>query len=880
MHKEEPKELTFPVRSRLLDFLTAVSLTLCVGISPSLSAEVTRVGIVEDSESLEHNVVLGLQRSGLHDLAIAFCERAIAAAKHDPIRAAKRRVWLLEATVERDARTASTISKAIESTEALRDKFIDSNSKTLDGLWVNYHVERLRFVLANRAVALYQSTPANPGPRDDALQSLRTLADRCEMLLGQLADLPLGNLANPKTDVKQLARDAAGLRNRLRLLKIDGMLSRSQCYPVASDDAIAASTEALAGIDELRNQLESDWGGRDELEFTRFRCLVAANQGADALSELPTWLKTLNNDAILDQAVALVATIHLRAGRNDEAKAWLGRAKSTAASPDIALLAMQIRIAEWQEKQANEQSKPEELQRELDSILAMKKLIAEKHGSYWENRCEAAIVASGQKSPDKPAVIPRPSYDLIQLEISQLIRAKNLPSAVNRLDQAELLANSDNNLDKAFGFAKIAIGLLQQEAQERSSLSATSAWIERASERSVRYASQKDADRLHLAAIESWPSELVESYESKLLEHLTIWAESETTTLVRRKLVLWCMKTGNVSLLVEAWLAIPRMLGHEEGISAFAMMTMQRRQPISTAKPETGDNPNDLSGRLQSLVDRDRLPMNAARVAEWLTADFDAWPIDNGISRLSGKHLGWSLASEETPSEMINIAKYFKAILESSMQPRLNIPQATEAKQAIEAWFREDTVGRIGAMVVLNLQLSNILRLRSARPGEEKEFLGLVELVISCQEACSNELARLKSTLHLSIYSILESANQIVMYRLSGLSGKWQESTAWFEMKSKESPRESMWLMELARLLENQSTAEIERALNLYRKLANSSALGTNDWFEARFSTLRCLRKLNRSGEADKFLATMQAMVPNPSSVWQQRMVGASIIKP
>jgi hypothetical protein len=77
-----------------------------------------------------------------------------------------------------------------------------------------------------------------------------------------------------------------------------------------------------------------------------------------------------------------------------------------------------------------------------------------------------------------------------------------------------------------------------------------------------------------------------------------------------------------------------------------------------------------------------------------------------------------------------------------------------------------------------------------------------------------------------------------------------------------------------------QSTAETERALNLYRKLANGSTLGTNDWFEGRFSTIRCLQKLNRSNEADKFLATMQAMVPNASTVWKQRMVGASVIKP
>ncbi len=876
MFKDEPTILVFKPRCCILGCLTAISFIVCVGISPLLSAEATRVGVVDDSETIEHNTVLGLQRSGLYELAIAFCERSIASTKNDPVRVAKRTVWLLEATVERDAQAASAISKAIQNAESLRDRFIGNQSKTLDGLWVNYHVERLRYVLASRAVALYQSTPANLVPRDDALQSLRTLADRCETLLGELADLSLGNLSNPKADAKQLARDAAGLRNRLRLLKIDGMLLRSQCYSVASDDAIAASTEALAGIDELRNQLESDWGGRDDLEFTRFRCLVAANQEADALANLPAWLKTLNNDALLDQAVALVATIHLRAKRTDEAKSWLGRAKAVVASPDIGLVAMQIQISEWQEGQSNGKSKPED----LNSILAMKKQIADKFGSYWEYRAEAAIVASGQKVPDTQAVAPHPSFDLIQLEISQLIRAKDLPGAVNRLDQAELLANSDKNAGTAFGFAKIAIGLLQRESQERPSLSAASAWIDRAIERSVRYARQKDADRLHLAAIESWPSELVESYEAKLVEHLTVWPESETAKIVQKKFVPWCMKTGSVNRLVDAWLAIPVMLGHEEGVSAFALISMQSKKTTSTNVTDNENNPNNPWDRLRSLVNRDRFPVSVARVADWLMADFDAWPIDNGVSRFDGKSLDWSLASSETQSEMGNIAKHFKTLLESGLQPRLNVPQATEAKLAIEAWFREDTVGRVGAMVELNLQLTNILRLRSVRPGEESEHQSFVELVASSCKACSSELTNLKPNLHASIFSVLASADQIAMNRILGLSGKWEEAASWFETKRKESPRESIWLLELARLLEMQSTVETERALNLYRKLANGSALGTNDWFEARFSTIRCLQKLNRSSEADKFLATMQAMVPNASTVWQQRMVGASVIKP
>jgi hypothetical protein len=853
---------------------------LLVCISQRTLADGSKIGNLHDRETMEHNLVLELQRSGLHDLAIGFCERAIASTRNDPVRLAKRTVWLLEAVVERDSLASSTIKEAIEGVEAIRDKFVGDNSKNLEGLWIKFHSERLRYVLANRAVAVYQSAPANPAPRDDALQAIRTVSDQCEAILVELSELPLGNLASPTSDAKQLSRDSAGLRNRLRHLKIDGMLLRSQSYPLGSNDAIAAGTEALAAIDELRNQVEADWIGRDDLEFTWFRALIAASQETEAFSKIRPWLKALNNDSLHDQAVALVSTTHLRAKRVTDAEYWLKTARSDPKSPHIALLEMQIRIAEWLDRQSKGTSKPDDLQRDLNAILAMKKQIANQFGPYWERRAEAEIVSSGQKLPDSQATPSRTSFDLIQLEISQLIRANNTLAAVERLDQAELLANTDQNQPLAFSLAKTAIGLLQRQSQSKTSPDNGLAWIERAVDRSIRYAGQKDADRLHLAAMESWPSQLVESYEPKLLEHLLTWPESESATVIRRKLIQWCMQTGNTNRLVEAWLVTPSLLENEEGISAFALFALQNKKQDFNKTSANGDVPPNPWEQILGLASRNRVPTGALRITDWLTADLDAWPIDNGMSRLFGKTVDWNLVTQEPVDELNRIAKHCKVLLDLGRQSTLNLKEAHLSKEAIEAWFRENTLGRLGAMAALDLQLSNILRLRPVRPDEESDRKKLVELIASLQRVLASELAALKPKMHPSIFAVVNSADQLVQHRLSSLQGNWQESEAWFIAKRKESPRESIWLLELARLLECQSSSEIERALTLYRQLGNGSGMGTDDWFEARFSSIRCLRKLNRSGEADEVLSTMQVMVPNPSSVWQMRMAGASVIKP
>ncbi len=849
-------------------------------ISQRTLADGSIVGIIQDNENIDQNMMLDLQSAGLHDLAIGFCERAIAAAKNDPLRIAKRTVWLLEAVVERDSLASSTINNAMEGVEAIRDKYVGDHSKNLERLWIKFHSERLRFLLANRAVALYQSAPANPAPRDDALQALRTVSDQCEAILFELAELPLGNLASPTRDAKQLSRDSAGLRNRLRHLKIDGMLLRSQCYPFGSNDAIAAGAEALAAIEELRNQVEADWSGRDDLEFTWFRALIAASQESEAMAKLQPWLKTLNNDSLHDQAVALIATTHLRTKHLADAEYWLKAAKSKPKSPHIALLEMQIRIAEWQERQSKGTSKQDDVQHDLNAILAMKKQIADRFGPYWERRAEAEIVSSGQKIPDSQTVPSRTSFDLIQLEISQLIRANNTSAAVERLDQAELLANTDKNQPLAFSLAKTAIGLLQRESRSKTPPDNEAAWVERAANRSIRYAGQKDADRLHLAAMESWPSQLVESYEPKLIEHLSTWPESESAAVIRRKLIQWCMQTGNINRLVDAWLATPSLLEHEEGLSAFALFALQNKKHGSKTISTNGNATPNHWELLGGLASRNRIPTGALRITDWLTADLDAWPIDNGMSRLFEKTLDWNLGAPESMDTLGGIAKHLKTLLDLGRQPALNLNEVPLSKEAIEAWFRENSLGRLGAIATLNLQLTNILRLRPVRPDEDSDRKKFVELITSLERTFASELAVLKPKLHPSIFAVINSADQVTQHRLASLQGNWQESEAWFIAKRKESPREANWVLELARLLECQSSTEIERALILYRQLGNGSTPGTDEWFEARFSAIRCLRKLNRSAEADEVLSTMQVMVPNPSSVWQMRMAGASVIKP
>ncbi|MFN9915226.1 MAG: hypothetical protein ACK53L_21735, partial [Pirellulaceae bacterium] len=159
----------------------------------------------------------------------------------------------------------------------------------LNRLWLEFHFEALRLKIADRIVAFYLAAPSRTFLRDDALKLIREILDRCDQLLTLLNRFSAPADSSRSGGTEASLRDLAALRNRLQLLKIDSYLLRSQGYPPASEDALAAGTDALALIDRLISQIDTAWSGHDSLQLARYRSQVAADQVAEALRGLTQW---------------------------------------------------------------------------------------------------------------------------------------------------------------------------------------------------------------------------------------------------------------------------------------------------------------------------------------------------------------------------------------------------------------------------------------------------------------------------------------------------------------------------------------------------------------------------------------------------------------
>ncbi len=800
---------------------------------------------------------------------------------------------LIKSIAERDSERAASIQVALGESTKIFDAFIADPKNQAYRVWIEYSYETVRFNLTNRAVANFLAAPTNKARRDDALETLRSMLDHL-VEIKEMAHTQLGTaLRRSDRDSASRVRDLGSLHNRLSLLEIDCMLLRSECYPQDSDERIAAGTEALAAIDKITGRIESDWSGQELLDLTRNQSLIALSRYNDAVQSLSKWIPTVNDPSLRHRGIAMLASAYQSQGDLTLATKALLTASNNALqeSPEIGLATLALQIASWKKQSdASPARRPpsvDENDQEIERILKVKNQIADRFGGYWRQRAEALIVAASLgSSAASNASVPSTSLDLLKVEIRQRLAAGDFSGAVLLLEQAEAATLASNDMKQAFVYAKSALGVAQQQNDSNQpTLSNTQSIIERIALTAKTYSAQETSAQLHQLAIERQQAliatdastksfgSISDAFMQMLLEHVMVWPDDESSSANRQQLQKLYFSMADIPALVALWsdelswlttapkdVEPSRVMNRDSRIASACASLVNAKLLSSLVAEPRADAPSESRPT-------GHLPPAWQWILDALGGDFDWWKIDGGLRQADGASIVWNPPGNTIEKD--DIVSAFQTLLYSAMQSEIT-DNSFEIQRIID-WTRTDLHGRIAWITALNLELSNILRLRSISDGHDRAAKEWLDSLTQLHAAMQEDLQALEIALHPSVFLRLNEHAAIVGARITAMNGDVALGETKIESFRQKDTRNLRWTLELARLSEMQSD-RIENALQLYRQLASGSPVGSDAWFESRLSSARCLRQQKKIAEADQIVALVQAMIADVPEKWKRRL--------
>jgi hypothetical protein len=875
----------------------ALGLALAVGGGNGL-----RLGLAESSSAMfgirstplacEDELLQQFIADGLFELAIERCRQGLAQESAPSIGHWRWQVRWLEILAERDAAQATESTAVLAAAAQQQQVLLEKLPLDLNRLWLEFHFEALRLKIADRIVAFYLAAPSRTFLRDDALKLIREILDRCDQLLTLLNRFSAPADSSRSGGTEASLRDLAALRNRLQLLKIDSYLLRSQGYPPASEDALAAGTDALALIDRLISQIDTAWSGHDSLQLARYRSQVAADQVAEALRGLTQWWPQIVDEAVRPKALALICQLHLRRQEIDQAAAWLARREEDR-SPDLALAALELAILQSQSSSGSQHESS------LQQILTLKEEIARRFGNYWGQRAEALIVGSEFTGLAGRTTSDASSLELLRLDIRQQIAAANWPAALDKLASAEAIALRGNDPQQAFAFAKTAIGVHQKwgVATGRE----TSDWVVLALAKSRIYASQPEAAAIHQAAVIEFqqrvsralaetaaePDELqrqLELLQKEVREHAVLWPESPAADAMKQRWQLLQLASGELSPLLDSDRSHGGPGNPLPALDAVSWMVLTQFFLESDAPSPSSPSWSIDVLQLQQATRLSGEEWSAFEAAvRWLAADFDGWLVDGGISWPLGQPLPLNasvrgeaqpnLLAADEPLDLRTYAFLVQRLLRLAQHSR-SADEAELVRLVDRLLARHATMPQLslGSYGLLQLQLGNILRLRATQGWEESDKRTWQALVPRLMQEFDMQLAASKAGYHPRLAQAIRDCRDLSMARYQSILPDSLSGQELLEQYRQREPRRGLWTLELARLLESRNDTQLSDAIGLYRQVANGTPVGQPLWLEARWSTIRCLERLGQVDEAKQLRALVRAMVPALPGPWQQRL--------
>jgi len=816
----------------------------------------TRIGMPLLTQSPDEAWIESLIRQDLPDIAQTACKTRIAFLLPDSDAFAQWMMLLLasESAVGVNAVDWSNPGPQLDALlQSLSETAKPSNGTPREP-WIQWKLLWSRRWIQQRSLAAFLAVPNRELARQWTLASIRTAIDGVESLDKIVSQLKPRKLnasqrrkpGDPSPEIT--SAQILDLRGDLELLKADLLYQRSQCYPPASDDRIAAATEMFSAIDRAMQRLPGDWSHRPLLLIARTTAQLQLGQNKDALRDLQQlWDELERVTKPHPEQGAWKISIAANAARAcrelqqwDTAQQWLDRVGGWTISPELAMENFALEI------QRNTDLKPE-------TVLAQKRDLGSRFGSYWEQRADALLVSNPLFRPSENPGSNSASMaalEIFRIEVRQLLAAKKWDAAIEKLGQAELAASKQSNVAEAFGFAMQVAAALESKGDHV--LAADE--FHRAA---ISYPDQAKAPAASLMS--AWlirtpdPKTDVEAqqwqranYRQRLIDTTLQWPASDAATQATQWVEQEMLGRDDLPALLNLW--HERMKAHPNPEPLVQTAASRLLLAHLLTQEDWLEPPFAESSKLDS-------PRNALRdsllrsASKGTTDSLKPW-----LDSLSSKP-NWSTISLRDGLPLTPWTPDVSAVADNGTRDPVDrftlLWHACD--RAADAYWHGPETERASANQLLAKLLPQLVESIPAKTSvPEKETKGMsLELGPRIRERILRSIEYYRICLGVST-----SSDNAVIGELKTRQAK-EKKSLW-------------WLYRTARAMQ---TLEPHRdsAIALYRQMATGVPAGSDVWLEARARTVQTLRARGDNTNANQLRDLVFATYPSAAAEWRSR---------
>ncbi len=844
---------------RILNYFYFVVFVSIIHWDRVTADEWSRYGTPNQQVFVEREVLGKMWELELFQDCVEQCKagRSLSPSGSDPH--ARWTMWWIEtianqAVVERNLRLSSLVD-----IEKIVSDFQADDKNERRKHWIAWQSLLGRLQIAQGHLADYLAAPTRTEAREAALTLAREILERCDTLQSQVEPV----LAIASKSTRNRERVAPGnevqtLMNEILLLRAETLLVRSQCYPPSNDDSVAYGAEMLAAVEQASLRISTDWFGRPKLDLFRCEALIQMGRLDDAIDRIDKLLLEPLGENLRFSVIAKGSEAHRLKGDFDSAQKMLESAGTWEEAPQIAIESMRLIIAKNQDP------------RSLQDALDLKDRIGQRFGSYWKQRAEAVLVVRSEASVSSGmGKEVRTSLELLKTEATQFLSANRIDEAIDRLKQANAIAEKNQLQDVAFDFGLNIAALLSKKGEKLAAADqfATSALA--CPENSKASAAHLMAAWLvteHVKGSQVVDSETVDKLRSRLYSQIKQWPSDENARTARLWLDHSLLASGMVPDAASMWIDSVDLANDQDNsielaVSRVLLVAMMARTQSPLA-PQI-ELASRLHRSLRTLYDkssdtrRPRILVSLLALREF--ARDDRWnSVDHGYSMFDSQA---DLANTVSLVDANECSNTLYAALQLLNAARAGEKPLDEHIAVLSGSIAEADGQRAIFLAPLVDSIFSIVsdRSKSDRDAWAKSLEGLAKQLssLSIGGASGNLFSMRVKTIEASL----------VVWQSTGNFNKP------FETLEASNAKNPIVVIAKAMALRAVDTAA---SIKIYQRLAAGVPAGSPWWFEARLRTAQIYAGLDKNGQsridqARQILDLISATYPTADAQWLKR---------
>lgn len=797
-----------------------------------------------DKRSADAQFLKGLRKRQLFRLAETFCQRELQQDLSDVARA--------ELTIELIRTYAQ---HAIYSTPAERTPYW-KHARDTATRFLNEHPENPRNLLVQVQEALtllargeLARQEAEMGRnREEALATALATVREAIRMLERLdrkisTEIPQRTTNSTAQDVLT-ADELIALRNNVRYQLARGFRNRALCYPLQSQDRIAALAAAAEMLDKILTELGDNDSLQWQVRIDQIVCERLLGDNSKALNRIQA-METSDmpvSTTLRLRAEAIRCLIALQ--RYKELPSVLQAQSTTStSSAELDFARLEGYLALWKAASDSQDEVAAKNWRDAGAVPMVER-IEQQHGAFWTRRANQLLV-------NRLGTAPASGNLQVMTRTADNLYLKNqLDEAITAYEDAAANALSNNDLESAFTLLSKTV-LIEKKRGD------TKAMVDKLRRLALQLSPHPLASGRHLSAIKLCISlartnaEQLKLYEALLQEHIATWPTQPSADTVRIWLGRIWMARRDYRKAIEVYTAVdPSSVALNQAIQqADLCYTNLLRDLQSGKQPITEELTSALQFFESIILTNNRLPTRWSETQR--TAALS-------VAKL---HLNYNSAG----------AARCETILRAAID---GMPPSTDDWRAqAQAWLVVALATQPAKQAEAQAELQKV---SGTRPQElYKMLLALSDLSTTATAAMRKSLAnlRLSATETLRGSPELQSEQQqaVLLQRADALAivGRNPEAIQLLGELAKRSPRDGRIQERYGdALIGSQDRPTLEQALKQWRLVSQKSSPQSERWFKAKYHIALALFRLGDHKRAAEVLGVLQLTTDLDDTTW------------